>query len=72
MTQEEINDIARARCSAIAYMREQGMTFDAIGKKCGISHSRANQMYKKHERNMQYALRAVHRQKLIELLTPII
>jgi hypothetical protein len=72
MTQEEISDIARARCSAIAYMREQGMTFDAIGRRCGISHSRAHQMYEKHKRNMQYALRAVHRQKLIELLTPII
>jgi len=69
MTQEEISDIARARCSAIAYMREQGMTYDAIGKRCGISHSRAQQMYEKHVRNTEALCRRT--KDLIQLIKQI-
>lgn len=51
MTQEEISDRAMARASAVAYMREQGMRYSAIGARCGISACRAQQMYQRHVRD---------------------
>jgi len=50
MTREEISDRASARASAVAYMREQGMTYAVIGARVGISVSRAQQLYKRHVR----------------------
>jgi hypothetical protein len=69
MTREEISDRARARASAVAYMREQGMTYAVIGAKVGISVSRAQQLYKRHVRNTAHLCRRT--KDLTELLKQI-
>lgn len=69
MTQEEISDRAMARASAIAYMREQGMTYAAIGARCGISACRAQQMYQRHMRNTERLYRRT--KNLIEAIKQI-
>jgi hypothetical protein len=70
MTREEIADVSRARCSAVAYMREQGITYAAIGVRCGISTGRVQQMYEKHKRNIAQLCRRT--KDLTELLKQII
>jgi hypothetical protein len=69
VTQEEINDMATARCSAVAYMREQGMTYNGIGKRFGVSTTRVQQMYEKHMRDTERLYRKT--KNLIEAIKQI-
>jgi len=68
MTRDEVSDAARAYASGIAYLREKGMTYDAISARCGISRSRAKQLVDKHQRNIGYLRRGASAKKLIEIL----
>jgi len=69
VTREEISDRAMARASAVAYMKEQGMTYAAIGARWGISTGRAQQMYKRHVRDTAHICRRT--KDLIELIKQI-
>jgi len=59
MSQKRISDRARARWSAAAYMREQGMTYKSIGKRMGVSSSRAKGLCDAHERTVERSARAL-------------
>jgi len=72
MTREEVSDAARAYASGIAYLREQGMTYDAISARCGISRSRAKQLVDKHQRSQKNLLRGGSAKKMISILQQII
>lgn len=62
MKQQEITDGARARESAVYYMREQGMTHKAIANRMGVSVSRVKELLRGYER---------HTKNLVESLVPL-
>ena len=59
MSQKRISDRARARWSAAAYMREQGMTYKSIGERMGVNRERARQMCAAHERTVERSARSL-------------
>jgi len=71
VTREEVGDAARAYASGIAYLREKGMTYDAIAARTGISRTRAKQLVDKHGRNFKYMRRGTPAKELIEILQQI-
>ena len=62
MKQQEISDEARARESAVYYLREQGMTHKAIANRIGVSVSRVKELLRSHER---------HTKNLVKSLFPL-
>ena len=69
MSQKRISDKSRARCSAAAYMREQGMTYKSIGERMGVSPDRARQLCEKHKRAVGRSARELrYTREYLELL----
>ena len=62
MKQQEITDKARARESAVHYMRQQGMTYQAIADRMGVNVSRVKELLRGYER---------HTKKLVKSLVPL-
>ena len=69
MEQQIISDKSQARCSAAAYMREQGMTYKSIGERMGVSPERARQLREKHRRTVERSARELrYIREYLELL----
>lgn len=56
---QEINDMVRARCEYVLYLREQGLTYEAIAQRLGVTKENVRQRLNRALREHRQTVRSL-------------